>query len=670
MTSPPPTAAARVGIDWAIAAALLVLALGYWVWTASLFPLAEYRDWIANANIDFFPGILRSDRANGLSLNYVAASGRLCGLSLSCLNGTALAPLIVSAPLLFLLARRLHLSRAWSAFAALSWLGSSAVLASVEWQATICDRLALALAFGTLALPVAVGRSSFRPSTLVATNLATLALLFGAFNSKESAWFVAPALVLWALLMPELAEWRLRAIGRRLGAIFVPLAYAGYRGVTYFHWLRSSTEAVDWKHHVTGGSPMRNLGIFLRVLVDFVPLDREWLVAAVVAVLIVGCAWRAAWPQRRLLLFCWGAFVLAFALTLPTQGVGLYYMCLPGAMGWLALAATLSGLGTERLQRWRWASEAIVLAALVKVSLWGYFASAEMGYQQRLANHLRQSIALIGERVVPEQPTTLTVVYPSELPPPWRFRLVGGASSLWRWFGVEASVAPAGVIEEIFDRDPRARAPLPPGQVRISFDQMGRIVTIESGDHVLFRRDVAADDAEILRRKTIKHDLVAQPNGMDTPRVDLPVAVHKKYGVPCEVSTEMNMVNGVASTTVTVRLVSAPPGDAKAVKRDIEAMARASVPEATTIAVTFGGVAPPRDETEQQLAAIKAAVQKKYAVDCSSSITAEWHNGVSTKTVHVQLLSVPAGNAKAVRSAVEATVLSVVPGATHIEITL
>ncbi len=163
---------------------------------------------------------------------------------------------------------------------------------------------------------------------------------------------------------------------------------------------------------------------------------------------------------------------------------------------------------------------------------------------------------------------------------------------------------------------------------------------------------------------------VAARGGMDAPFFELSVAVYEKYGVPCEFSTGTNMSNGVASTTITVHCVPAAAGDTKAVKRDIEAMVRASVPEATTITVTFGAVARPPTKDERQLGAIKAAVKKKFAVDSASVIAAEWNNGIAKKTVDVELLSVPPGDVKAARSAVEAIVLSVVPDATHIEITV
>src|SRR5437870_5500557 len=111
--------------------ALLVPALGYWAWTARLLPLAEYRDWIVyrgQLGMGHLIGMLvRSNRASGMTLIYANFTGRMCGSSLPCLNTTSLAPLMISLPLMFLLARRLHVPRAWGVFAALCWIGSAAV---------------------------------------------------------------------------------------------------------------------------------------------------------------------------------------------------------------------------------------------------------------------------------------------------------------------------------------------------------------------------------------------------------------------------------------------------------------------------------------------------------------------------------------------------------------
>jgi hypothetical protein len=480
-----PGTARLTRFDGLVAGALCLPVPGYWALTATLFPLVEYRDWIARGPVrvtprDLFIGyfLRREPRGIVFSILYAESSGTWCGLSLPCLNGTSLAPLLVAAPLLYLIARRLGQSRAWGAFAVLCWIGSAAVFDALLWQATILDRLALALSLGTLAWLTVAERAG-----PLLGNLVGFALVNVAYNCKESAWFLLPTLLSWAVLMPERARWQARAIVRRLGTIVLPLGYAGLRTVRYWQWLRSSGVDPEWKRHVAAGAPAFNLKVYASVLADLP--TRSWSVVVVlallVAALVVVSLRRGDAAERRAVLFSWSAFACAFVVPLATETAAPYYMYLPGALFWLAVGASLSTLGGAPLRRWRAAPLLIVLAALVKAGVAGERALPQLRDQDLEAANLRQSVARIGEQIAPTLPDRLTVVYSSVARPPFRFQLMGDPHALWRWLGAAAGFAPPGEIRVLRDNDPRAGAPLGAREARLAVDEQARLVRVEVG---------------------------------------------------------------------------------------------------------------------------------------------------------------------------------------------
>ncbi len=366
---------------------------------SSLFPLSEFHDWVTwPANWDTAADTLlnlltRADPAfsREAGMLYVRAVGDHCGPQIGCLNLWMLLPPTLSAVLLYVLARRLRLTRGFAAAAVLYWWFSLPVADAFGWQATIHDRLALLFALAALLLAFVVIDAQRNLRSLTIGNIAVSIPWILAYNSKEAAWFLAPSLLL--------GLWLLRSGDgyRKLEGTFlflVPLGYAAYNNLRYF--LLGFHVNPDWEPHVFGGSVVSNLPRFSMGLAGFRASWLPWFLAALLGVMVVvatsprcraylrKCA-RAIPVPMATILWCFGTLALALTIPIRTRHTPFYYLYLPEVFFALGVMGLLQFLFAGARGRRR--------EAMIVMGLFAVLAVAHLvHFQHKLSRHPRQMV--------------------------------------------------------------------------------------------------------------------------------------------------------------------------------------------------------------------------------------------------------------------------------------
>jgi len=383
------------------AAAVLAPALLFGILFLDLFPLVEFRDWVAGAPTwaslaDHLEHALLRDRLfdRDLAMVYVDLAALLGGTDIRALNALLLVPFAAACLVLYRLARRIGLPPCAGTAAAWLFAFSLPALDALSWQATCCDRLAAL--FSLLALDAALafqlGPWSWR--SLAGGNLLVLLWVFGALNSKLSALFLAPALALAPWLPPDSS---LRERLARLGLLAAPLAYAAFHLLRYFALLASDPATAA---HVLGRSPgevayLAKLGQLLGF-----PPGREQtvvvLLAAALALLLLaprlrplirGTANEPATLRSRAVPWLAFGLLAATGCTLFTRYASPYNQYLPRAL--LSLLAALGvvraveSLAPGRPRRTGFAVAVLVAFAIVPFLRFGLPKALRLGATSR-----------------------------------------------------------------------------------------------------------------------------------------------------------------------------------------------------------------------------------------------------------------------------------------------
>ncbi|MFH2000142.1 MAG: hypothetical protein ABIK28_10695 [Planctomycetota bacterium] len=233
----------------------LGISLFYALFFIDLFPLAEFRDWIADSmSIDQFLASLKRvilrdtlfDRH--LSICFSRFAGLVGDKDIRVVNLVMLMPITGSCVFLYILSRQLKLSSLMSLVGLLLWGFSLPVIDAVAWQATSHDRLALFFALPAINVTIAFSRRRLSAGNLVSANLLILVCVVGAYNSKLSSLFLVPSLMLFVTACSE------GGVGQRLSRLLLlvlPMAYGAFHNARYFYILSYSQGSSD---HVMGRS--------------------------------------------------------------------------------------------------------------------------------------------------------------------------------------------------------------------------------------------------------------------------------------------------------------------------------------------------------------------------------------------------------------------------------
>ena len=339
----------------AISAGLIAVASGLFVlWAVGdLFPTMEYRDWLLWADrFDAGTALKRMITrevwfSRDFSMSYVQMSSLVCGVNLGCLNAWVLFPVVVSAAILYLLARAIGSTIPVAIAATAVWLLSWPMIDAIAWQATIHDRWASVLVLGALWLAVSRYARDRAGGAYVATSLLGLLLVWLASNCKEASWFLAPTmgLIAWAAAS---GNWRERFY--RTSIAWLPMLYLVWHVAAFAvatHAANASGGA--WLQHVASGDVLKNVNIYSGALLGLTPSagSTAALIFIAMVALMLGLraiksvpggdgAIHASSASPYQLLFplwpLWLGFLGAIAIPIRSATPAPYYMLISGAL--------------------------------------------------------------------------------------------------------------------------------------------------------------------------------------------------------------------------------------------------------------------------------------------------------------------------------------------------
>jgi hypothetical protein len=331
----------------------ILLAFMLWAFHAfgRLLLLIEYREWSNASNIGFvlslFPiKIMQFSRGFGLFTD--ASLAILFGHNVLLHNGFQICLIAASALLLSLAVRRLFpdapLLLVGAAMVFL--LFSTPILDSLTWQATILDKLCLFFSALATYIVTRLDLVDMRARKIAAVNLGVFAIVVAAYNSKESAFALAPSLLLLVVARTIGSSLNMATLleGFRKGCklLALPLLYAVVHvGVVY----QSLAFDAGQRAHDTGGNAAFNLYHFFVYLFNLEPIFKRldlWpyapqtvlttfaavtlVVTAAITVLLLRFGHR---PFSVFWIWGLASFLMSYAIYARSAGIPPYYMLVP-----------------------------------------------------------------------------------------------------------------------------------------------------------------------------------------------------------------------------------------------------------------------------------------------------------------------------------------------------
>ncbi len=479
-------------VTFACLAAFAVFAVAVF---GKLFLLVEYRSWATPLNVFnplkildpatlFDPTALSVARSRALSFLATGLFASMCGIRPSCHDVIHIAVLTAAGLFLALVLRRL-LPRApllvWAG-ALLFFLFGEPMLEGLAWQATILDKLALF--FTGLGLYVAARLDPERrdPVSLLVANAAGLAIVFCAYNAKEAAFSLMPAMVALLALraLDRAPAITLPAAGRALRAALTlfaaPAAYGVFHlAVVYVN--RTFFNAAE-AARVMGGDAVLNAYHFLLYLTNgipfatalglypYAPRGEALAIVACCAVLALaaGAAIAARAPRRIALLWLWaaGSFTLALLIPLRTTAGQPFYLLVPSFYFAVLLAVTAVGL-MQAFPAPRALAGVNALVAFVLIAHAAGFAWREPEYAYRVtmsANFTAVLGRVRAELARTPKPAAIKFLWPQDESRAYMFLAPRGDSALAQYLVPGgSSYADVAALDKVIDDAPYAGPP-------------------------------------------------------------------------------------------------------------------------------------------------------------------------------------------------------------------
>jgi hypothetical protein len=471
-----------------------------------MFLLIEYRHWTYDpqlaAFLDFFdPAKIMNSYAytisgsRSFSLFAATVLGKTCEYNSSCHNAIHLLLVVCCAAAAALTVRSLTPRSGWlpALVTATFFLLSIPVFDALQWQATLLDKLASL--FSALALLVA-SRTTLDDRSVLHTirhNVGLLLLVMIAYNAKEAAFFLLPAVLGLVFIRASVAGLGTAAsIRKTLQLTVAPTLYVAFHVSLVF--INRVFLVPGEFQRVTGGNVGFNIEYYTRYLLNMMgavtPLQ---LGLSVLAILVVGAA--TALKARRipgaigwLILWSIAGFAGSFVIPLRTSATAPFYLLVPllylsmlsGFIvgGWIASAATATG---------RSISVALGMA-LICLHVWN-FRSNIPGFQlsEKLSTNFARTLDAVKQERERHHPRRIIFVRPAELQRAYMFVSSpgdAGPHALGQYL-----VSPSAPFSEvsavdnsIVDVPFSARSdPLHTGDLRISLNDSLAIAGIERG---------------------------------------------------------------------------------------------------------------------------------------------------------------------------------------------
>jgi hypothetical protein len=471
-----------------------------------LFLLIEYRQWIFQPELGpyvvfFDPSrMLQSDLMNiassrTTSLFLATVFGKTCGYDATCHNVIHLSMIVSTGVLAAIVVRQLSASRSWlpAVVTAAFFLLSVPVFDALSWQATLLDKTAALLCSCTLLLASLVSVGGTRLPHIVVANLGFLLLAVAAYNAKEAALFMMPAVVLLLLVRSFQASGSLlKSVQTTLRLSVVALLYSVFHVavVAVNRFVLSPGEL----SRVTGGNMAFNLEYYTRYLLNMMGSYTLFqlalgvaTVAFVATVALACCARSRNLSPGWLVMWSLVGFLGSFVIPLRTSATAPFYLLVP-----LLFLAIFIGLVLEALLvsvRSQIAQASVMLlgfaiigshALALRAVYPGFLESVE------LSDNFRLALSKTSEELSRARPSRLIFVRPTDQPRAYMFLSNPGemARHMLAPYLLPRNAPLSDIIaldDAIVDTASDALQPLKAGDLRIALDSRLRFVGLENG---------------------------------------------------------------------------------------------------------------------------------------------------------------------------------------------
>jgi hypothetical protein len=499
-----------IAFEGAVTVALGLIAAVYFVVLDlplnRIFLLVEYRHWVLQPELlsflTFFDPskIFQSDAFNiassrATSLFLAAVFGKACGYNATCHNLVHLSMIVATALFAALAVRALSSSRSWlpSVVTAGFFVLSVPVFDALSWQATLLDKTSALLGSLMVLLAARVSVKDVRLSKVALANLAFFLLVVLAYNAKEAALFLMPAVALLLLIRAfGVSGNLLYAIKQTLRLSIVALLYAGFHVAVVVgnRFLLAPGEL----SRVTGGNMAFNLEYYARYLLNLMGnyshLQLGLGIAAVVVMAAVAliCSarnrnsatgWLVAWSLL--------GFLGSFVIPLRTSATAPFYLLVPllflALFFGLVLEALLANVG-NRMARMAVIALAVVVFVTHAMTLRSFYPSVLDVVD--LSDNFNATLVKTSEEFKRDRPTRLVFIRPVELQRAYMFLSspgdVGHHALAQYVLPNSASMGEIlSVDDSIVDIASNVSEPLRSGDLRILLDGRLRLVGMERG---------------------------------------------------------------------------------------------------------------------------------------------------------------------------------------------
>jgi hypothetical protein len=400
----------------------------FWAQFGELLILIEARDYIKYGGWfnDYASLVKDCLIPSGKNTRYVSMFGfyvmkNSCGYGAVCINTFQLVILSLAGVFLYLHSLQLFKNILMATLVAALWLFSLPALDAIAWQAVNHDKMAALFVFMTLFFSTLFVEKNGRFVILLSNVLITLFLIL-AYNSKESAFFLMPLiLVQYALYSTSIKDF-----GKNLVKLIIPFIFSLYFIIGYFIKL-----ADYWKEHTLSNDIVNTITVYSNFLLNyyagFLSVAIVFGIIMIIPLFLIpinhfklkkdGIENRAL---NRNLIYSYLFFLLSIAIVIKVKHPSVFYLLIPLAGFLLIIFSSIKLIFYHLSHRIYLKGIFIVsLTGLLIFHLYNYSTlfKADFKYAKLLqhSNQLKQTFSMIADKLPLSTEKVYNIFYPASI---------------------------------------------------------------------------------------------------------------------------------------------------------------------------------------------------------------------------------------------------------------
>jgi hypothetical protein len=337
-----------------------------------------------------------------------------CGYNHVCINAYQLFVLSLAGIFLYIHSYQLFKNIATASFICLLWLFSLSTLDAISWQAVNHDKTAALFIFLTLTISTFLVEKPGYVIIFLSNVLITILLIL-AYNSKESAFFLMPLILLQYIFYATSRK----ALLENLVKITIPFGFSLYFITGYFVKM-----PIFWKEHtLSNGDVIHAIEFYANVLFNHDAYSLVWAMVLAMVVftplVLISLNYLLKKETRWLnlpLIYSYSFFILSISITVRTQFPSTYYMLVPLAGFLMTIMSSINIILyylTNRVYLRR--LFIVVLGGFTAVHLYNYSKFFDDSKYTRLSQHahnMYQTFRTIANEVELSKAKTYYFIFP------------------------------------------------------------------------------------------------------------------------------------------------------------------------------------------------------------------------------------------------------------------